>query len=222
MGPYEQFLKDIPEAVERFPELRSSSKDGITILSGFVNLIAKDGELVDRYQIEIHPSSNYPKSYPFVYETGGRLPWNIDFHVYADGHFCIAVPAQERVDCAPGINLTGFIQNQVFGFLYSQTFRRQNGYFYQERAHGPLGKLQFYNEYLGLRKDGKVLDAMKMIATNKEQGAHSPCFCGSQRKFQKCHRRAVRELKKTAGDVVTADFNEMIEILVEYKSSQKG
>lgn len=222
MEPYEQFLKDIPESIKHFPELIPSDKDGKTILSGFINLIATDGVQVDRYQIEIHPTSNYPKSYPFVYEIGGRLPKNIDFHIYPDGHFCIAVPAQERVDCAHGINLSGFIQNQVLGFLFSQTFRSQNGYFYQERAHGPMGKLQFYNEYLGLSEGGKVLDAMKMIASNKEQGSRSPCFCGSQSKFHKCHRRIIRDLKKTAGDVVTADFNEIIEILIEHKRNPKG
>jgi len=210
MEPYEQFLNDASAALLDFPELRLSLTDGIPVLTGFVDLLTKEGDFVDRYEIEIHAPIDYPKSYPRVYETGGRLPWNIDFHVYPDGSFCIAVPAQERVDCSRGINLTGFIQSQVSGFLFSQTFRSRNGYFYQERSHGTMGKLQFYDEYFGLQEGMMVLNAMKMIATNNEQRGHTPCFCGSQRKFQKCHRRAVRELTKAAASIVTADWNEIL------------
>lgn len=207
MEQSEQFLKDVPEAIKHFKELSPIEKEGITILSGFIELVAEDREVLDRYEIEIHPKSDYPKCYPFVYEMGGRIPRNIDFHVYPAGHCCLAVPAQERIDCVNGITLTGFIQNQVLGFFFSQTFRSRNGYFYKERAHGIKGKLQFYSEYLGLSSDNNVLMAMRMIAMNQEQGGHSACLCGSKRKFQKCHRRIVRKLKKMAGDLVNADFN---------------
>ncbi|KAA5534562.1 hypothetical protein F0919_08040 [Taibaiella lutea] len=220
MEHYKQFLNDINEVLEYFPELNHIDRDGVPILLGSINLIAEDGEKLDRYEIEIHPPANYPNSYPLIYETGGRIPHNIDWHVYSDGHFCIAVPIQERLDCLDGINLKGFIQKQIMGFLFNQTFRRKNGYFYRERAHGLLGRLEFYKEYLKLEDIKAVSTSLRIIATGLELGSDSKCFCGENRKFKKCHRRILRDLEKKASNLVKNDFNEFKTMLL-YKGDRK-
>ncbi len=217
MEPFEPFLNDIPATLGHFPELSTSVRNGTPILSGGLNLTAQDGEHIDRYEIEIHPSVNYPDSYPLVYETGGRIPRNIDWHVYADGHFCIAVPVQERLDCLNGINLRSFIEKQVIGFLFNQTFRRNNGYFHRERAHGLFGRLQFYNEHLGLHDLKATMTALQIIATDFEIGSHSKCFCGTAKKYKKCHRRLLRDLKRKAGSLVKNDYNEIKTIVASIK-----
>lgn len=220
MEPLEHFLKDIPTSLDRYSELMITERNGSPILCGFINLFAEDGEHLDRYQIEIHPSINYPNSYPLVYEIDGRIPHNIDWHVYPDGHFCIAVPIQERLDCLDGINLRTFIEKQVCSFLFNQTFRRKNGFFYRERAHGLSGRLQFYNEYLELRDFKTVVTALQIMSTGIEIGSHSKCFCGSKRKFKKCHRRKLRNLKRKAGHLVNDDYSEFKAIVASLKAQQ--
>ncbi len=74
MERYKPFFIDAPQVFESFPELKQTDRDGVPILSGFINLLSEDGERLDRYQIEIHPSAEYPNSYPLVYETGVRIP----------------------------------------------------------------------------------------------------------------------------------------------------
>jgi hypothetical protein len=218
MGKNELFLKDVPAAIAAFPELSLVYKNDNVILAGNLTLRDNFSEAVDRYEIEIHPTDKYPDCFPLVHEVGGRIPNNIDWHVYPSGHFCITVPAQERLICLEGINLVLFITDHLLGFLFNQTYRRQNGYFYKERAHGITGKLQFYSEYLQIPNLGKVIPALRMIATSLEQGSHSKCFCGSKRKFKKCHRRSLRNLGRKVGANVKLDFNEIQNLAVKLRN----
>jgi hypothetical protein len=217
MPQNEQFLREVPTVSIQFPELKPIDKNGTTILKGSLVLRDETGEELDRYQIEIHSTATYPGSFPIVYEVDGRIPKNIDWHVYDSGACCLAVPAEERLECHAGIDLPGFIRKQVTGFFFNQTFRRKNGYFYQERAHGLWGKLQFYEEYLAL--DIKAVPrALAIIAAGREPGSHSKCFCGSNRKFMKCHRHSLRKLDRIAGGIVKEDYMEIQKILDHFQN----
>jgi len=209
----ERFLEELPEVIAQFPGLKVLEKDGYPILSGFIELIAEDGELQDQYEIEVHPVQDYPYSFPLVYEVGETLPRNIDWHIYPDGHFCLAVPLEERLACQAGIRLKAFIQNQVLGFLYSQTFRKQNGFFYKERAHGILGRLQYYREQLGISKLSSIRKVLSVLNSGKEGPPDGKCYCGSGKKFRKCHRRTWRTLIQHAGDLIQQDYQEINELI---------
>jgi hypothetical protein len=201
-----KFLGEIPAVLKSFPKLQAKEISGKTIICGDIDLISDEGEKLDSYSIEIHPTEDYPGSYPLLFEVSGKIPRNIDWHVYSDGHWCLGVPIEEKIDCSYGINLIDFVKKQVLGFLYSQTFRRRNGYFYRERSHGIIGSFEFYIEYLSLHNVYEVYQALSIATNYAEMKSNAKCFCGSKRKFRKCHRRLLRKLRKIAGITLDDDF----------------
>lgn len=218
MDSYRKFIKEIPVVIAKFSRLEKVELPDKVILRGDIDLFAEEGELVDTYQIEIHPKEDYPKSYPLVFETGGRLPHNIDWHVYDDGHWCIGTPAEEAIECAMGITLESFILKEVQGFLYSQTFRQKNGFFYRERSHDVIGSLEYYKDFLELPNVLEAYKAIRKLVSDNEQKSTSKCFCGSNKKYKKCHRRRMRILNRTSRPIIMANIGRIEQILNQSSS----
>lgn len=187
------FESEIARVLEKYPKLSIFPADNITILKGEVDLIDEFGEYRDTYSIEVHPVSEYPQKFPYVFESGGRLPWNADWHVYeSDGHCCIKVEPEEILICKRGITLLSFIEKQVMPFFFNQTFRRINGYFINERSHGLLGVIEYYQDIFNEKHIAKLLRLMDFVLDNEEPNRVSICFCGMKNKYRKCHRDAFR------------------------------
>ena len=91
-------------------------------ISGIIQLEDAKGFFIDSYTIKIVPPADYPNHFPYVFETGGRIPINVDWHVYPDGHCCISSIPEEMLICKNGINLRSFIENQVKPYLYIRLF----------------------------------------------------------------------------------------------------
>jgi len=81
-------------------------------VSGFLQLVdVSDGSVIDRYNIKIVAVPEYPLRFPLVYEAGGRIPKNIDWHVFPnEGRCCLATIPEEILTYKKGINLSGFIE----------------------------------------------------------------------------------------------------------------
>lgn len=202
-------LEQVTDALKHFPHLHLRTLGEKIFLAGRIELFDEAGKFIDSYEIEIHPTDNYPDNFPKLYEVGGQIPRNIDWHVYSDGSCCLAVQIEEIIACRQRIGLTEFIRKYVCGFLFSQTFRKRNGYFYRERSHGFMGTLEYYKEVLGLQSISSVYDALQIATSKAEIKSNSKCFCGSNKKFQKCHRMKLRELVKLAGGAVEATLKEL-------------
>lgn len=190
------FLAEAYNVVKSYNKLQVVEANGKAIISGELNLIDEQGNHHDTYAIEIHPDSNYPNCFPLVFEVGGRIPRNIDWHVFeSDGHCCITTYPEEIIACRKGITLHRFIEDQVKPYFYSQTFRRLEGYFLKERSHGFLGDIEFFKEIL---KTDNIFDIAKwlyFILQRKEPSRNEKeCFCGKKVMYRKCHRDAYRKL----------------------------
>lgn len=181
----------------RYVGLKIDSRNSAPILSGTIDLVGLDGITDDQYKIEIHWRELYPFQFPLVYEAGGRIPKNIDWHIYPEGgNCCIKARPEEILICRKGITLDAFITAQVIPYFYNQTFRRQNGYFYKERNHGELGNLEFYFETLRTSSVDFVEVCLKQAIEHKGYKSTKKCFCGCNKKYKKCHRRAIRLLSQ--------------------------
>jgi len=56
-----------------------------------------EGQVLDRYSVELQLARNHPAGLPVVRETGGRIPRHIDRHLLAaDGTACVLLP-DERI-----------------------------------------------------------------------------------------------------------------------------
>jgi hypothetical protein len=189
------FATEAEAIIKKYAKLTLIEKSGIKILSGEIDLVNEVGDILDTYQLEICPCEEYPFLFPLVFETGGKLPVNIDWHVYEDtGRFCVKIPPEERLICINGITLHDFIKNELIPYLFNQTFRRENGYYINERAHGVDGLIEYYGERLKTNDTAELIRLLGFILYKNEPDRVALCFCGSNKKYRRCHRDAYRLL----------------------------
>lgn len=196
-SPYTYFKEEALLLESQFPELKLVEQTGeIPKIIGEVILRDVDGERIDSYSIEMVCSSNYPQSFPFVFETNNRIPLNIDWHVHSDGHACLCSWPEEIIHCNKGINLESYLKKHVIPYFFNQKHREVNGFFVKERAHGNEGNIEFLKEKFRTNNCKTILSCLEYIRANPEPDRTNNCFCGSGEKFRKCHREEFREFKE--------------------------
>jgi len=195
---YEEALTVLPN----YPKFNLVRENNLVKIFGELDLFDFNGIHQDTYTIEVIPTINYPFEFPFVYETGNKIPNNIDWHVHQDGHFCIKTIPEEKITCFNGIKLNDFIELEIKPYLFNQTFRRLNGYFLNERAHGIMGEIEFYQEVLKTKGIANIIQNLHYIHTKPEPSRVSNCYCGSYVKYRKCHREAYQKLSLIDGDTL--------------------
>ena len=180
---------------EFFPKL-SLIDPNDSIISGEIDIVDSFGKYFDTYKIEIRSSSSFPSSFPYVYETGGMIPKNVDWHVYeTTGMCCLKVAVEEILECEKDLTLVGFIENQVLPYLFNQTFRRIHGYFLNERRHGIPGIIDFYSDIFKTSDIDNLIYLFNFVIQAQEPNRVATCFCGSHFKYRHCHKAAFRKLK---------------------------
>ena len=211
------FLTEASNINKLYNGLQVVEKNGQSIIAGKLDLVDERGNHHDTYSIEIHPVSDYPNRFPIVFEVGGRVPKNIDWHVFeSDGHCCIRTLPEEIIACRIGINLIGFIKEEVEPYFYSQTFRRLNGYFLNERSHGFFGDIEFFGEVLDTNDILNMIKWLHFILQRKEPNrVAKKCFCGKDVMYRHCHRNAYRRLAKFSDEELRYFVARLYEISIK-------
>ena len=197
MRGYDIFLNEINEVTSKYPKLKKVDKDGHSYLSGELDIVDANGLHWDTYEVEIHCREGYPKRYPSLYEVGGKIPRIADWHIYEDtGSCCVNVLQEEIIRCKDGITLLQYIEEEVLPYLFNQTNRRVEGYYVNgEYSHGLIGEYEFYSRILKTGSDiRKTVEWLLFVAGGKKLSRTDVCFCGSNRKYRKCHRDAYDKL----------------------------
>lgn len=193
MKGIELFISDSVGTIMQYPSLKMEYEDGTPFLIGDLHLYDSAGNWYDTYSVKIVPTPYYPKLFPMVFETGGRLPVNLDWHVYeTTGSCCIKAKPEELLICSKGITLTSFIKEQAEPYFSNQTFRRENGFYLKERSHGILGTIESLKELFKTKSIVSVIRNLEFILRQEEPGRTHLCFCGSGIKYRKCHRSTYR------------------------------
>ena len=197
-----QFQTEALSIANSFSKLAyAEDSDGTPYVFGGIDLIDGQGALLDTYQIKIIPTRDYPNRFPYVYETGGRIPINIDWHVFPDdGHCCIKAIPEEKLICKRGLTLPLFISEEVIPYFYNQKFREENGYFLRERSHGQQGIIEFFQDIFNTTDLVKLAKNLLFVAKGEEPNRVSKCFCGSSHKYRKCHRSTYRLLSQFSAE----------------------
>ena len=214
---FQIFKKDAESIQNEYPGLMLDvdSKDATPSISGIIQLDDEKGSFIDSYKIRIIPMTDYPNRFPHVFETGGRIPINIDWHVYPnDGHCCICSIPEEILICKNWISLHSFIENQVKPYLFNQKFREVHGFFLKERPHGNKGNIQFFVEAFKTNDLTTVINGLIFIKQRNEPNRVSQCFCGSGFKYRKCHKESYRVLSLFSNDELNV-FIEMIKKFIQ-------
>lgn len=205
------FKAEAEKISESFPELKFEELENKALqITGELVLRDQEGLYIDTYNIRIEPHESYPLKFPKVYETGGRIPINIDWHIFPDGHCCIKSLPEEDLICKNGINLVSFINGQVVPFFFNQKYREMHGFFLNERAHGLDGNIAFFEDVFNTRDLTKIARGLIYIKARKEPGRTSQCFCGENIKYRKCHRSAFKLLQVFSDE----DFERYLNMIV--------
>lgn len=195
------FKKEAVNIHEYFPTLTySENEKGEPIISGELILSDEQGVFIDSFFIRIEPSEGFPFKFPFVFETGGRLPNNIDWHIFPDGHCCIKSMPEESIICKNGISLIMFIKEQVIPYFFNQKYREINGYYLRERSHGYEGNIEFFKECFKTNNLNIIARGLYLIKSKTVPNRVEKCFCGSGIKYRKCHRETFRLLNSLSDE----------------------
>lgn len=195
---YELFANQAASITEQLPKF-TMGKDGSgrNYVKGVLEIVDVQGNYWESYEVEIHWKDGFPFSFPYVFETGGKIPRISDWHIYEDTKSCcIAVPPEEFIICKNGISLAQFIVNEVTPYFFNQTFRKVEGYYKNgEHNHGLLGVFEYFSSLLNTKTDARLtISLMIRIPFVERPGRTHRCFCGRDEKFRKCHRDAYDKL----------------------------
>lgn len=148
----------------------------------------------DWYQLEILLPPEYPEQLPKVWEVGGRIPRHVDRHVFRDGALCLGAPLGLWLPLDGDFSITTVVDGPLRSFLIGNSLVEQGEPWpHGELLHGRPGLLQQVCELVG--SENPVDAALLLLdVANEELRGHSPCPCGSGKKFSKCHRDLVRRL----------------------------
>jgi hypothetical protein len=148
--------------------------------------------------IEVKNSQGFPYRFPILYETGGNIQNEANWHKYSDDSCCITVEPDELLICRNGISVLEFVRKHAIAYLANHIYRITEGkYMNGEYDHGLAGTWQFYTKLFKTSDLGKWIEYYDHVFTKKSIyiGRNSLCFCESGQKFKHCHEKVFQDLR---------------------------
>lgn len=180
------------------PELRVTREGGVFIVRGRYQVheqatVPRTTPPISMYDIEIRVTADFPKTEPRVFETGRRIPRDIDRHMFSNGRCCVTV-WEAWLATAPHVSFAAFLTGSLHEFFLSQFWYEVNGEWpFGEWSHGVEGLEEAYAGALGIPHDGRLRAYLDVLCRQRPQGRR-PCPCGSGRRLRDCHRERLMAL----------------------------
>jgi hypothetical protein len=177
------------------PELAVRREDDVVIVEGKFVVWDDQGPL-DSYSVSIGFFSDFPESSPRVYETEGRIPRDLDRHMFSSNGACCFCVWEGWLAEMQEPTVEAFFRGPLHDFFFSQTCFDTNGEWpFGERSHGVAGVVEAFSEILGVEPDRQLVVAYLRLMCRQHLGGHAICPCGSGRRLRDCHRGAVEVLR---------------------------
>lgn len=135
-----------------------------------------------------------------VFETGGKIPRDLEHHTLNDGSLCLGSPLRMQVACeGHTTSLLQYSKRLIDPYLYSLlTYLRTGKFPYGELPHGKAGILLECEELLGLKGKEQVMSALRLLSTRKRLANKQLCPCNCGKRLGMCSTGArLNELRKT-------------------------
>ena len=194
---------DIKNELSEYPDL--TYNDGV--LEGGLSV----GER-DVYDIKVDIST-YPKFFPRVYETGGRIPNKVERHIYTDtGSCCFTTNAKAQILLKTQItSLSLFIKEIVVPYFQNNSYYElNNSYASDEYSHNYIGVIEGYRDILMTDNDLLIAKAIYDRVNGNKLTIRDNCYCGSGSSLKKCskgkHLRCYKDFKKIDKNLLAQDF----------------
>lgn len=192
-----ELLDQCSSALVDHAGLRITQADDFPVtLKGMFQIDRPKGP-VDAYEVRIEFPEDFPLSPPWVFETAGRLPREIDRHVLSDGHACLEVWPVWRAQ-NPTATVRTVLNGPVRNFFLSQSVFQSSGKWpFGEYAHGDAGKREALRDVLRASSTEDKDLLWRAYALVNPPRRQNTCPCGSGRLYRKCHRREILEVAGT-------------------------
>ena len=199
--------------------LQNEIEEALLVHQGLSNLSSSNiisGTLYlgdnDSYEIEMDISP-YPKFFPSVKETEGRIPLKMDRHIYPlTGNCCFTTRAKSQILLRTKVkSLLMFLDLVVVPYFENNSyFEIHKHYFGDEYPHDESGILHGYIDILKIEDKSIVEKTIVQTIAAKRFVEHQLCYCGSGRKLRKCthkkHIQYLRNLYMVDKDVLKSDL----------------
>lgn len=214
----EELLDQCSEALVEFDGLCITKCDDFPIVLEGQFLVETPLGSLDGYDVRLEFSEDFPSLCPKVLETGGRIPYDIDRHVFADGSACLEVWSLWFLK-NPSATVLSVLKGPIRNFFLSQSIFEAERYWpLGEYSHGNLGRLEAMADFLGaksLEMPELIWRALSLIDPPKRQ---NECPCGSRELYRKCHRTEIDEKRASLHPNFS---NQMTSILLDLIEWQK-
>jgi hypothetical protein len=186
---------------EHYPDLafRVDADSGLMCLQGNISLQADCGVLTEVLVRIVFPPG-YPDLEPVAFDAAGRFQLSDDRHIIAGGRFCLWLPPCSRWDKNDPNRLLRFL-DEVTVFLERQLIYDATGgkvWPGSQYEHGKAGYEQFMLSALG-GSEVHFRALFPVIVGQYRLGRNDHCPCGSNRKYKRCHAKAVEEIVSRIG-----------------------
>jgi hypothetical protein len=190
-----QNLDDLKSLLRKsYPDLQVFTRNNRPLIRGSFP-VQHEGNILDRYLIEVEVPANLSKEVPIVREIGGRIPRLADRHVNMDGTACISVP-EEWLLSSGHENLLNFLNGPVRDFFLGQSLvERGKKWPYGDRSHGFAGLIEAYGEMFNTEDPEKIRRYLEFLSRKGFKG-HWICPCGTANKVRDCHMDRMQKLRR--------------------------
>jgi hypothetical protein len=190
-----RFSKERSEVEAEYPELHFRIASEIVLVRGTFP-VRFEGQVLDRYSVEVALGRDHPKSLPVVREVGGRIPWVADRHVNTNGTACVLLPDERWKVWPDGSTILEFLNGPLRNFFLGQGLVEQGKPWpFGQWGHGVNGIREYYGELLRTNDVQVIRGYLECVAAKKIKG-HWPCPCGSGKRLRDCHVETVRDLQQ--------------------------
>jgi len=163
----------------------------------------EDGPVIeDVYDLAITVSEWYPDDLPAIEETGGRIPRDLDRHVFPDGSLCLGSPLRLHEIALSTPELTDYAEKALVPYLYAISSWEDTGerFPFGELDHGADGVLDDFGQVLGLDDPKRVGNALQLLGIKRRKANKRLCPCGCGDRLGVCgFNEKIRELRDRHG-----------------------
>lgn len=152
-----------------------------------IDIVDNDEVHWGSYDLLISFPLEYPNDLPILYEIGGRIKQDANWHRNSDFSCCIGTWVGEMMKYQGEVRFLDWMNRSVYPYLSNQLHKERHGHYANgEYAHDFEGIVQFYREWWNLDLDG-IIKRLKLITETEPHTTNERCFCGSGTLYRKCH-----------------------------------
>ena len=193
-----EVYEDVRSQIEdKYPDLSCILENGKALVRGYYP-ICEDGQVLDRYMIELILPEDSLRGLPTLYETAGRIERDVTHHMGKDGAACVVLPDAFWYDHPGGMTPLEFLDGPVCSYFASQSLVERgqpSAWPVGQWEHGVAGIVEFYGELLETTDRSVILAFLERLKAEVVRG-HWSCPCGSGNRIRDCHLQRILEVRQ--------------------------